>query len=347
MEQVISIQETSSLQSQIDSQLRISRRHRFTRRQTVSYSDSEAVLVNNTSLEDVSDLKLQQSTTSNYESKIALDLDDQSKDLLTEKDHTRKVKNTSDHKFSSSELRSETTDEKFFEKEKTSNLEKRSSKGNKTLGDENESKNPYRSDLISEIFHHNEEFIAGSDPSFRQKLTKGQHPKLFWIGCSDSRVPESVVIKANMGEVFVHRNIANTFQPDDTSLIAALDYAIEHLNISHIAIVGHELCGGCQAALTSVKRKSPLGNSSDPGTKALSRWLRPLEKIISDQLKKDSKTELSWLVSENVKRQVSNVSNHSILRNAWFKGKSVTVHGWIYDIGSGKLNDLGISRSTP
>lgn len=202
------------------------------------------------------------------------------------------------------------------------------------------------SPTLSHFLGRNEKFVASCDPDVLARCAEGQSPSVFWLGCSDSRVPEGLVIRAGLGEVFVHRNVANLFTPDDTSATAALAYAVNHLKVSHVVVVGHEKCGGCAAALSVAKTK-PASSTDDIGEQAIGKWIEPIRAIAANHLEKTPDVELSTIVHSNVCAQVSNVVNHSVLKKAWARGQAVSVHGWVYDLATGKLNDLGVTNNGP
>jgi carbonic anhydrase len=89
-----------------------------------------------------------------------------------------------------------------------------------------------------------DESIQKLNPSFLPELAQGQHPLCLWFGCSDSRVPPDTICGAMPGTLFVHRNIANLTSDTDPSFLAVLQYAVEALQVPHIAVCGHTNCGG-------------------------------------------------------------------------------------------------------
>ncbi|KAG8983903.1 hypothetical protein FRB90_005663 [Tulasnella sp. 427] len=180
-------------------------------------------------------------------------------------------------------------------------------------------------------------------PEFFKDLAKGQSPKLLWIGCADSRVPETIVMAAKPGDIFVHRNIANQFHLSDDSARSVLTYAVDFLNVQTIAVVGHTKCGGAAACLGASKEPA----KSDAGESALGRWLGPMTDLARslDYASLTDDQALDKLVEENVKAQVANVIRTDTIQNAWKDGKDVTVHGWVFEIEHGKIRDLGISAS--
>ncbi|KAI0673263.1 carbonic anhydrase [Trametes maxima] len=157
--------------------------------------------------------------------------------------------------------------------------------------------------------------------------------QVLYIGCSDSRVPESVVTASKPGDIFVHRNIANQFHPDDDSALSVLTYAVAHVGVQHVILVGHTNCGGAQACHAAAHSPSDAHASDD----ALGRWLAPLTEIAKEH------TDLTALVEANVRSQVANIVQTDVITAAWAQGKDVEVHGWVYELETGRLRDLGIS----
>lgn len=96
-------------------------------------------------------------------------------------------------------------------------------------------------------------------------LAQGQSPQILWIGCADSRIPETTVCHCKPGEIFVHRNIANTIHADDINVASVVEYAVTHLKVNKVVVCGHTRCGGAIASLTDVD----LGDT-------LNKWLLPL-----------------------------------------------------------------------
>ncbi|KAH9451264.1 hypothetical protein MJO28_009212 [Puccinia striiformis f. sp. tritici] len=208
------------------------------------------------------------------------------------------------------------------------------------------------SPTLCNFLDRNHKFASTCDPEVLATTCKGQSPSVFWLGCSDSRVPEGVVIQAGVGEVFVHRNVANVFNHDDTSAIAALAYAVNHLKVTHVVVVGHESCGGCAAALaaaTAHKPEEPAPTTpTDKGEAAIAKWIKPIQTLAFNELeKKDEDFNLSKLITLNVECQVKNIINHEIIQKAWARGQPLSVHGWVYTLSSGKVQDLGLTQDKP
>lgn len=185
------------------------------------------------------------------------------------------------------------------------------------------------------LFEANKKWAEGikeQDPEFFSRLSKLQDPEYLWIGCADSRVPANQIVDLPPGEVFVHRNIANVVVHTDLNCLSVINFAVQSLNVKHIIVCGHYGCGGVKAAM------KPKGNS------LTDNWLRHIKDVI-----RLHRTELTDLPSDkredrlcelNVIEQVRNVCNTSIVRDAWRAGAELSVHGWIYDLNNGILNDI-------
>jgi carbonic anhydrase len=177
--------------------------------------------------------------------------------------------------------------------------------------------------------------IKQRDPGFFKRLSKQQAPEYLWIGCSDSRVSANVIVDLPPGEVFVHRNIANVVAHTDANCHSVIQFAVEALKVKHIIVCGHYGCGGIRAAL------------EDGEQGLLGSWLEHLKDVAHiyadrlDGLVFDERFDL--LCELNVMAQVTNVCDSPIVQKAWESGAELCVHGWIYSIENGILNDLGAS----
>ncbi|KAF9075110.1 carbonic anhydrase [Rhodocollybia butyracea] len=188
------------------------------------------------------------------------------------------------------------------------------------------------------------------ETGFFAESAKGQSPHTLWIGCADSRVPESVITGAKPGDIFVNRNVGNQVRFDDDNMLAVLTYAVVHLGVKHVIVCGHTECGAAGAAFGACKSfvpgRTPVTIPSHPADSPLNRWLVPFTTLAAE-LQVSSlpqKEAIPLLVQENVKAQVNNLVHTEVIADAWASGKEVWVHGWVYDIGSGKIKDLGISQ---
>lgn len=182
--------------------------------------------------------------------------------------------------------------------------------------------------------------IRANDPDFFKKLASQQSPEYLWIGCSDSRVPANELLGMLPGELFVHRNIANVVVHSDLNCLSVLQFAIDVLRVKHIIVCGHYACSGVHAALTG--RRVGLADN----------WLRHVQDVhqkhgryLGAVLPEKERTDR--LCELNVIEQVANVSQTTVVRDAWERGQELTVHGWIYGLQDGLLSELGMSISSP
>lgn len=190
---------------------------------------------------------------------------------------------------------------------------------------------------IQQVFENNRKWIEEKlnvNPQYFENLSKGQSPEFLYIGCSDSRVTAEDIMGVQPGEVFVHRNIANLVNNTDLSVMSVINYAVRHLKVQHVVICGHYYCGGVKAAM----------QSQDLGI--LNPWLRSIRDVY-----RLHKTELNAITDEdlrynrlielNVQEQCINIIKTAAVQQA-YKERGLTVHGWIFDVHSGKLIDLKI-----
>ncbi|KII91850.1 hypothetical protein PLICRDRAFT_105538 [Plicaturopsis crispa FD-325 SS-3] len=213
---------------------------------------------------------------------------------------------------------------------------------------------PVLARLLSSNFQWAED-VADQEPEFFAQTAKGQSPKVLWIGCADSRVPETVITASKPGDIFVHRNIANQFRLDDESAQSILAYAVDHVGVEHVIVVGHTGCGGasaCFAACGSVDTTGPpapiVTIPSVPADAPLNTWLAPLTFLAATL--PPQRQSLDALVEENVKAQVATLTQAETIANVWADdqgGKKVWVHGWVYDLATGRLKDLEVTVGPP
>ena len=196
---------------------------------------------------------------------------------------------------------------------------------------------------LPRLFENNREWAAGIElrhPGFFRKLEKQQAPEYMWIGCADSRVPANEIVGLLPGEIFVHRNVANLVIHTDMNCLSVLQYAVDVLRIKHIIVCGHYGCGGVKASLEN----QPKG--------LIDNWLRHIRDIARlqrDELQRyaDEKQRFDRLCELNVIAQVINVGHTTNVQEAWSRGQTLTVHGWIYGIGNGLLKDLEACVASP
>jgi carbonic anhydrase len=191
---------------------------------------------------------------------------------------------------------------------------------------------------IAELFERNRSWarrIRERDPEFFLKLAGQQSPRYLWIGCADSRVPANEIVDLMPGELFVHRNVANLVVHTDLNCLSVIQFAVDALKVEHIIVCGHYGCSGVRAAL----RGDRLGLSDN--------WLRHVQDVqgrhpeclapLAGEQAVDRLCEL------NVIEQVVNVCRTSIVQEAWDRGQPLSVHGWVYGLRDGLLQDLGMT----
>ena len=192
---------------------------------------------------------------------------------------------------------------------------------------------------LQHLFDNNERWASSQinqDPNFFQHLSSQQKPKYLWIGCADSRVPANEIIGLEPGEVFVHRNVGNIVVHTDMNCLSVVQYAVDILEVEHIIVCGHYGCGGVHAAMANQQHG------------LIDNWLRHIKDIYRknqqeiDAIDVDAHQK-ARLCELNVVSQVANVCYTTIVQNAWLRGQKLTVHGWVYGLQDGLINDLGLS----
>lgn len=176
------------------------------------------------------------------------------------------------------------------------------------------------------------------DGEFFKRSSKVQTPRFLWIGCSDSRVPANEITATDPGEIFVHRNIANMVIHTDMSMLSVLDYAVNVLEVPHVIICGHYGCGGVRASMGQ-KQFGLIDNWIRHIKDVYSLHHKELEAIPDPVQREDRFTEF------NVIEQVYNLSQTSIIQNAWASRHGPYVHGWVYDLRTGLIKDLNVSMN--
>ncbi len=177
------------------------------------------------------------------------------------------------------------------------------------------------------------------DPQFFKRLENQQSPEYLWIGCSDSRVPANEIVGLDPGELFVHRNVANLAPPQDANYLSVLQFAVDVIKVKHVMVVGHYGCGGVAAAIDGKRRG------------LVDHWLHPIREVHAEHKHEldalpGEKEKLNRLCELNVIRQVRNVAADVFVQDAWARGQPLAVHGWVYSLANGLVNDLNVGISS-
>ncbi len=194
---------------------------------------------------------------------------------------------------------------------------------------------------LTELFDKNRDWARKTEEreaGFFTRLLQQQKPEYLWIGCADSRVPANELVGLLPGELFVHRNVANLLVHSDLNALSVIQYAVDALGVKHIIVVGHSNCGGIRAAMNN-QRAGLVDN-----------WLRHVQDVrdahedFLASLPEGHRVDA--LVELNVLEQARNVCRTTVVADAWQRGQSVVVHGWVYGLHNGLLQDMCITSSS-
>lgn len=195
---------------------------------------------------------------------------------------------------------------------------------------------------LDELFNNNRRWAESTEarePGFFSRLLQQQTPQYLWIGCADSRVPANELVGLLPGELFVHRNVANVLVHSDLNALSVIQFAVDGLKVQHIIVVGHSNCGGVKAALHGLR----LG--------LVDNWLRHVQDVRQQHREwldtVPAERQVDALVELNVLHQARNVCTTTAVQDAWTRGQSVVVHGWVYGLHNGLLNDLNMTVGGP
>ncbi|MDB5394245.1 MAG: carbonic anhydrase [Rhodospirillales bacterium] len=182
------------------------------------------------------------------------------------------------------------------------------------------------------------ERMISADAGFFRRLEHQQAPEYLWIGCSDSRVPANEIVGLDPGELFVHRNVANLAPPQDANYLSVLQFAVDVIKVKHVMVVGHYGCGGVAAAVDGQRRG------------LVDHWLHPIREVAHEHRNTleaipEARARLNRLCELNVIRQVRNVASDVFVQDAWARGQTLSVHGWVYSLANGLVNDLNVTVS--
>jgi len=195
---------------------------------------------------------------------------------------------------------------------------------------------------LQDLLDNNKRWAADTEaraPGFFSRLLKQQTPQYLWIGCADSRVPANELVNLLPGELFVHRNVANVVVHSDLNCLSVMQFAVDELKVQHIVVVGHSNCGGVQSALLD-RRVGLVDN-----------WLRHVQDVRNHHLEwleqLDAEQRVNALCELNVLEQARNACQTTVVQDAWARGQQIAVHGWVYGLHNGLLEDLCINVAGP
>lgn len=179
----------------------------------------------------------------------------------------------------------------------------------------------------------------GTDPEFFERLSAGQQPEFLWIGCADSRVPAEEITGTSPGQLFVHRNVANQVIHTDFNMLSVLQYAVEVLKVKHVIVCGHYGCGGVYNAMTNKN----LG--------LINKWLRHIKDVYRFHHEEldaiaDEEARFRRMVELNTIEQVTNLGETTIVQKSWAENGYPMLHGWVYDLGTGIIDEL-VTMNSP
>lgn len=195
---------------------------------------------------------------------------------------------------------------------------------------------------LQELLENNQQWAADTEsrePGFFSRLLKQQTPQYLWIGCADSRVPANELVNLLPGELFVHRNVANVVVHSDLNCLSVMQFAVDALKVKHIIVVGHSNCGGVRAALLDLR------------TGLVDNWLRHVQDVRNEHADwletLQAEQRVNALCELNVLAQARNACQTTVVQDAWARGQEVVVHGWVYGLHNGLLEDLSLTVSAP
>lgn len=175
--------------------------------------------------------------------------------------------------------------------------------------------------------------VLAENKDYFQEIKEGQQPKALLLGCSDSRVSPATVLGTGLGDLFIHRNIANVVSHSDLNFLSVMQYAVESLKVRNIIVYGHYGCGGIRAAYEN-KSNGLIDN-----------WLANIKDVIrhhkAELFSIDNENErLDKLVELNVLEQIENIKQTSVYKDAINKGLKIRLHAWVFDFSTGLVHDL-------
>ncbi|MGW1607193.1 carbonic anhydrase [Streptomyces eurythermus] len=168
-------------------------------------------------------------------------------------------------------------------------------------------------------------------------LAANHTPHTLFIGCSDARVVPELITQGEPGELFVIRtagNLVPAYTPGANGVTASIEYAVSVLGVGDIVICGHSACG----AMTALAEDHDL-----TGAPTVAEWLRHADAAVARTAGMAAGPEkVGALVRQNVYAQLTNLTTHPSVARALAE-KKVTLHGWVFDIPTGRVEALGLT----
>ena len=190
--------------------------------------------------------------------------------------------------------------------------------------------------MLQELLDRNSKWASvqlNEDENYFQKLAQGQSPEIMLVGCCDSRFPFEVITNSIPGDIFVHRNIANQVNLYDENIISAVEFAVKVLEVKHIVVCGHYECGGVAASINHVDLKH-VNSHIDPIVKLHDLKNKELASLSDDE-------KFRKMVELNVELQCKNLSELDFIKGV---GQYPHIHGWVFDLSTGLINNLEINK---
>ncbi|GAB2189188.1 carbonic anhydrase [Sessilibacter sp. MAH2] len=187
--------------------------------------------------------------------------------------------------------------------------------------------------VISGIAKFQREIFPEKKAAFK-KLATGQNPEVLFITCADSRIDPNLVTQTEPGDLFICRNAGNIVPPHSNQtggMTASIEFAVAALGVSHIVVCGHTDCGAMKGALEPEKLES---------LPHVSEWLghcRCATAVLKEKHGQLNKDHLDELTKENVIQQLQHLRTHPAVA-AKLASDQIELHGWVYDIATGKIH---------
>ncbi|MET9699766.1 carbonic anhydrase [Streptomyces sp. NPDC006529] len=185
-------------------------------------------------------------------------------------------------------------------------------------------------DLTAGVAHFQQDVFPAKAALFA-RLATTHEPQTLFIGCSDARVVPELLTQREPGELFVIRtagNLVPAYAPGSDGVAASIEYAVAVLGVRDIVVCGHSACG----AMTALAEHQDLA-----ALPAVARWLRHADASVARA--GSGPDRVGALVRDNVAAQLANLATHPSVARALAAG-SVTLHGWVYDIPTGAVEDF-------